>query len=289
MRTEVTTITPEMAKEMLEHNYEGNRNMRKTYVTQLAYVMQSGRYMSENGQTIVVGEDDGVLYDGQHRLAAIVQSGVPQTMLVVRIVDGKEAYKTIDNGAKRTAADFIKLPDRNNAAAVARAMACVEWGDAPLLSCLQGRMSVKAPIDRGLVVAYAGQHGDEINESVRNGRAMRESLGCGAQSLYAFFVMLVRYCDMDAFLDEFIEEFTKVASDNLTVTAGKAVIMKTAAKKSAKLDRKWLLGTLLDAYYHFCEMDGSTMLNHQSQRLTAYAKYVQQRRNETANSDTDKE
>ena len=289
MRTEVTTITPEMAKEMLEHNYEGNRNMRKTYVAQLANVMKSGRYMSENGQTIVMGEDDGVLYDGQHRLAAIVQSGVSQTMLVVRIVDGKEVYKTIDNGTKRTAGDFVKLPDRNNAASVARTMACVEWGDAPLLSCLQGRMSVKTPIDRGLVVAYAEQHSDEINESVRKGRAIRESLGCGALSLYAFFIMLVRYCDMDAFLDEFIEEFTKVASDNLTVTACKTVIMKATARKSAKLDRKWLLGTLLDAYYHFCEMDGSTMLNHQSQRLTAYAKYVQQRRNETTSSNTGKE
>lgn len=292
VKAEIITITPEMAKEMLEHNYEDNRNIRKSYVMQLATVMRAGRYMSENGQTIVMGEDDGVLYDGQHRLAAIVESGIPQTMLVVRIVNGKEAYKTIDNGTKRNASDFIRLPNRNNAAAVAKIMACVEWGEAPLLSCLQGKMgNGNALIDRGLVVAYAEQHGSDITDAVRKAGAIRESLGCGSQSLYAFFIMLVQYCGTDAFLEEFIEEFTKNASDNLTVTACKTVIMKAAAARKGDrgLDKKWLLGTLMDAYHHFCEMDGSTMLNHQTQRMTTYAKYVQQRRNETANSDTDKE
>lgn len=282
MKAEIITITPDMAKRMLEHNYTDNRNIRKAYVNQLAAVMRNGRYISENGQTIVLGEDDGILYDGQHRLMAIVESGCTQVMLVVWITNGKDAYKTINNGTKRNAADFIRLPNRNNAAAVAKCMSCIEWGTAPLLSCLQGRIETELFVDRSLVVAYAEQHGVEIVDAVRKASVIRDSLGCGALSLYAFFIMLVRYCNMDVFLDEFVGELSKNASENLTVTACRTAIMKTAAsaKSGNGLNKKWLLGTLLDAYHHFCEMDNSTMLNHQSQRMAAYSKYVNQRRDE---------
>lgn len=280
MRAEIITVTPPMAEEWLTHNYDGNRNIRQNYVAQLAMVMSSGRYVSENGQTIVFGEDDGVLYDGQHRLQAIVQSGVPQTLLVVWITNGKEAYKTIDNGTKRNAADFIKLPNRSNVAAVAKYMACVEWGTSPLLSCLQGRITTTNFIDRGLVVAYAEQNGDNLVDAVRRGCVIRTSIGSGAQSLYAFFIALVRFCENDAFIDEFLEELSKNASPNLTVTACRSMIMKTAASSKANgaVNNKWLLGTLLDAYHHFCEMDNSTMLNHQSQRITSYSKLMQKQR-----------
>lgn len=280
MRAEIKCITPELAAELLEHNYEDNRNMRKSYANQLATVMRNGRYVSENGQTIVLGEDDGVLYDGQHRLAAITQSGCAQTMLVVWITNGKEAYKTIDNGTKRNAADFLKLPDRNAVAAAAKVMGCVEYGNAPLLSCLTGSMGNKDKIDRGLIVAYAEQHAQQLVESCRMGNRMRRAVNCGSQGLFAIFIELVTYCGTDEYLREFIEEFTKPASESLTVTAAKTAIMRMAARRNTNqgIDKKWLLGTLLDAYTHFRNMDDSTMFNKQAQRFNEYAKLMQAKR-----------
>lgn len=283
MRAEVMEITPERAREMLEHNYEDNRNLRKFYANQLATVMRNGRYVAENGQTIVFGEDDGVLYDGQHRLMAIALSGVPQTMLVVWITNGKEAYKTIDNGTRRTVSDFLRLPDRNVVAAVAKVMACVEYGDAPLLSCLLGKMGTKESIDRSLVIAYAEQNGECLVESCRMGSRMRGAVNCGAQSTFALFVELVAYCGTDEYLSEFVEEFTKPASEYLTVTAAKTAILRMTAKKqtSQGLDKKWLLGTLLDAYTHFRSMDDSTMFNKQAKRINDYTKLMQAKRERT--------
>lgn len=281
MKVAITSITPDMAAEMLTHNYEDNRNIRASYVRQLAAVMKSGRYVSENGQTIVFGEDDGILYDGQHRLRAIDESGCAQTFIVVHITNGKEAYKTIDNGAKRNAADFITLPSRTHSATIAKYLACVEWGQAPLLSCLQGKINTKDHVDRGLVIAYAEQHGQSVIDSVRAGKRMREAVGCGAQSIYGFFTALVRYCEMDSYLDEYVDEFVKAASSNATITATKTIILKTAASaKTSGIDNKWLFGTLLDSYFHFCEMDHSTMFNKQQVRINQYSKLVQQRRDD---------
>ena len=283
MRAEVMSVTPEVAEQMLEHNYEDNRNLREAYVTQLATVMRNGRYISENGQTIVLGEDDGVLYDGQHRLKAITLSGVTLTMLVVWITNGKEAYKTIDNGTKRQASDFIRLPNRNVVAATAKVMACIEWGVAPLLSSLQGKMDTHSLIDRSLVVAYAEQHGESLTESVRDARRMRGAVNCGSCSCYANFIELVRFCGKDEYLDEFIDEFSRVASTQVTVTAAKTLIMRTAAKQRSTngLDAKWLMGTLLDAYAHFCSLDDSTMLNKQARRISEYSKLMQKQRERT--------
>lgn len=279
MKVEIVDVTPELAEEMLTHNFKENRNIRSTYVSQLAYVMKCGRYISENGQTIVFGEDDGVLYDGQHRLNAIVESGTTQRVIVVHIHKGKEAYKTIDNGTKRNASDFISLPNRHNCAAVGKVMACVEWGEAPLLSCLQGRWSTKILVDRGIVLSYCDQHGQEIVDAVRLGGKMKNAVRYGSQTLYAEVISIIRYCGMDTYLSEFIEDFCREAPDSKTVTALKTSILRTGSG-AKKLDNKWLVGTLLDAYTHYCEMDGSTMFNKQNLRINQYAKLVQQRRDE---------
>lgn len=274
-RFENMLITPEIAKEMLTHNYEGNRNVRETYVMQLAAVMKSGRYISQNGQTLVFGIDDGILYDGQHRLRAIVESGTTQVFGIARIKDGKEAYKTIDNGTRRQAADFLHVPSKNNAAAVGKFMSCVEWGDAPLLSCLQGKWDTKTQVDRGIIVDYVNQNADKVTDAVRKGSVMRNAIGVSSIASFSDFIMLVRYCETDELLDEFVGDFTKAAPDSRTTTALKMTIMKSFTKATNRPNKKWMLGTLLDGYNHFSEMDDSTMLNKQSIRIQQYQKYME--------------
>jgi len=273
----IEVITPEMASDLLARNYEDNRNIRPSYVAQLANVMRQGRYVSQNGQTIVVGADDGILYDGQHRLSAVVESGIPQPFIVAYILDGKNAYKTIDNGTRREAADFLSMPNKKDCAAVGKFMACVEWGSAGLLSCLQGKWDSRTQVDRGIIIAYVEQHADEIDHAVRVGRAMRGA-AFGPRTAYAQFLLLLEYCGTDAYLNDFIKDFSKAASGNTTVTATKTAILKAHAKGSKKPEKKWVLGTLLDGYLHFCEDDGSTMINKQSLRLKQYQRYMEHAR-----------
>lgn len=269
--TSVERIGPERARELLSHNYDNNRNVRRAYVSQLAEVMRQGRYMSENGQTIVVGDDDGVLYDGQHRLMAIDESGVTLKMIVAYITEGKEKFKTIDANTPRSASDFVSLPNRNECAALAKVMAAIEWGKAPFASSLQGKYFGNTAVDRGLVTLYCEQKPNEVLEAVRKGKRMREAVGCGTVRAYATFMSLVWYLDDENLIDEFFEDFTSLAPTSKTVQAVKTIIVRNHMK-AARPEFKWMVGTLLDAYYHFVEADDSTMLNKQSARLEAYGR-----------------
>ena len=280
-RAEMVLVTPELAKEMLSRNFTGNRKLRKSYCDQLAQVMLSGRYVSQNGQTIVIGADDGVLYDGQHRLTAIAMSGVPMPLLVVYVKGGQRAYETIDNGARRVAADLIDAPNKKLCAAVAKNMACVEWGSAQVLLCFDGRINNGADtIDRGLVIDYFNQHREQIIGACHLAKACSGVLGRAISgSLIGSFYLVMKYCRNDFLLDEFISDIALTAPKNRTIVAFKEKAMKVALSTTGKPDRRWQLGTLLNAYVHYKAMDNSVLFNKQAQMIERLNKAIDATRN----------
>jgi len=98
-------ITPEDATRLLDRN-DSNRNIRARVVSAYARDMESGRWLT-TGETIKLGHN-GELLDGQHRLEAIVTTGIAQRMLVVRDLD-PEARRVIDTGAIRTGGDALRM------------------------------------------------------------------------------------------------------------------------------------------------------------------------------------
>lgn len=100
-----TDVTPERATEILNHN-TWNRDLKQSIVEQYARDMKAGNWR-KNGATIVIATDQSLL-DGQHRLWAIVESGVTVPMLLVKDAD-KDSVSTIDTGKGRTYADYKKL------------------------------------------------------------------------------------------------------------------------------------------------------------------------------------
>lgn len=103
---------------------------------------------------------------------------------------------------------------------------------------------------------------------------MRGAVCVSTPATFADFIMLVNFCGMGDDVNEFVGEFSKSVSDNITVTALKMKFMKTHTANPKKVDTKWALATLLDGYTHFCEMDDSTMFNKQTVRMKQYQKYV---------------
>jgi hypothetical protein len=98
-------VTPKVAERLLNAN-QRNRNLRPRRVTALAGAMQRGEW-ELNGESIKVAED-GSLIDGQHRLAAVMASGVTVPMIVVRGLPS-QVLATIDTGAARSIGDTLKL------------------------------------------------------------------------------------------------------------------------------------------------------------------------------------
>lgn len=103
--SEVTTISPADATNWLRANCK-NRPVRKSHVEFLARQIKNGQWQV-NGQAIIIADNEQVL-DGQHRLLAIIEAGVPIKSMVVYGVP-EAAFATIDTGAVRTASDALCL------------------------------------------------------------------------------------------------------------------------------------------------------------------------------------
>ena len=112
---EVRTITPADASAMLSRNSR-NRSLRPIYAAALARDMTAGRWVF-TGDPIRLFED-GEVADGQHRLRAVVMSGIPQTFAVVSGVSD-EAMQAIDSGRKRSGADRLALAGVKNSKRIA--------------------------------------------------------------------------------------------------------------------------------------------------------------------------
>lgn len=99
----IETITPARAAELLSLN-SNNRRIRKNIVATYARDMQAGDWKLTGAPLVLNGSE---LLDGQHRLLACVEAGVPFTTAVLYDAD-TEAHIAIDKGAKRTVADELR-------------------------------------------------------------------------------------------------------------------------------------------------------------------------------------
>lgn len=113
----VETITPEQAARYLERN-ASNRPLKSNLISQYAASLRSGEW-ELNGSTIVINDDR--LYDGQHRLYAIVQTGIPMITIVVRNVSD-DVFDTIDVGRRRSASDTFAIQGHKHTNALASAV-----------------------------------------------------------------------------------------------------------------------------------------------------------------------
>jgi len=100
-------LTPALASALLPKMHPQQRRTELRHVTRIASDMMNGRYIF-TGDTIVI-DWDGYVINGQHRINAVVQSGIPQWMIFVYGVDPK-ALAAIDNNNKpRTVGDVVRI------------------------------------------------------------------------------------------------------------------------------------------------------------------------------------
>lgn len=114
-----TLVTPKMAEALLERN-GGNRPVIWTganrSVAAYAAAMARGEWVL-NGEPIIISST-GELNDGQHRLHAIIQSGVPVQLMLTFGVE-RDTRHTVDQGVARTPGHILAMfgeKDSNNLA-----------------------------------------------------------------------------------------------------------------------------------------------------------------------------
>lgn len=119
IKTEIRTVTPEWARQMLEEldaqvaaGKFRQRGVSDRRVAKYAADMKAGNW-ALNGESIIIDEN-GHLLNGQHRLHAVVKSGVSVKMLVVynvpeMISDKLKTIDTVDTGYARSVACQLRI------------------------------------------------------------------------------------------------------------------------------------------------------------------------------------
>lgn len=102
MKTTSVMVTPAMAEQWLECN-RSNRKLRAAWVSQLAGMITRGEWQHTH-QGIAL-DKDGNLLDGQHRLSAIVLSGIAVQMQVTTGM-GADTFAVLDRGRTRSLVDI---------------------------------------------------------------------------------------------------------------------------------------------------------------------------------------
>jgi len=112
-------VTPLMAQQWLENN-NTNRTLRKANVIRLANEIIEGRWVCDPALPPIAIGDDGQVLNGQHRLHAVVKSGVSVRMYVAFNVPA-HVMGVVDQAIPRSAADVFNLkhhiPNSKNVAA----------------------------------------------------------------------------------------------------------------------------------------------------------------------------
>lgn len=100
-----TLMTPEVADSLLRGN-RYNRAIRKAWVSFLANEIRNGRWKLTSSAIAIA--PDGRVLNGQHRLMAIVEAGIP-AMVMLALNMPEDGFVAEDRGIGRTVADVTSL------------------------------------------------------------------------------------------------------------------------------------------------------------------------------------
>ena len=178
--TEIVTITPDIAKRLLETN-TSNRPANVKVIDGIANDILNDRWRL-NGETIIVSRE-GHLLDGQHRLYAIVKANKAVQSFMAFGVEAKARF-TVDMGRARSAPNFLAMEGRQHtfqASTVAGLLRHYAKGTFPSTSTLLTKQEI--------IYAYRSQAA-EIDDAVKRFRGVKISRDAGAAALAAAFLIV---------------------------------------------------------------------------------------------------
>lgn len=190
IRTRKIDVTPGMAKQWLATNHD-NRNTSQGWVSKMARDMASGDFPF-TGESIKFDEN-GDLIDGQHRLQALIQSGVRKVEML--IVEGipRQHQRFMDKNRTRKVADSLsmelKVPSAPMAVATARIV--LMWEIEEIKS------GTLKPSDAE-IYDWVGDNQELLNPSVRYGMKLRNDIGALPSPTAAVYFLTMRLDSDDA-------------------------------------------------------------------------------------------
>lgn len=193
------TITPGLAKKWLETLNTNNRNLRRRKVSQYASMMKRGQWMPD-GDTYKF-DRDGILLDGQHRLAAIVESGHTVKNAVIMKGLPPETFKVLDTGMLRTPGDALGhgVPSASHKAAAIRLLWIVDLTEDDPRSSL-----VQQAVTRTDIASYYDDYTDDVDYASKTGDRLYNAFKGGSRAAWIAFIALAMRANA-GHAEEFLE------------------------------------------------------------------------------------
>lgn len=220
---EQTIITPEDASHLMEKN-TANRLLSPRRVNALAQSITRGEWQFDGSPIRLTS--DGMLLDGQHRLAAIQQAGLAVPVLILRGLD-PASQLVIDSGRPRTFADYLRMrgvAQVHAIAAATRLLANIDSGNYYTTSWREFFQSNSS------LWNYYLDHKDEISDGMTTARAARSHIAMIPSVIVVLAVVLGRSDAEDA--EEFFAQISKKSAPAGSVR----LLLRTLENRENKAD-----------------------------------------------------
>lgn len=174
-------VGPARAKELLSTYHIDYRKLRPTYAEGLGRDMETGHW-NPDGSPIRI-DRKGNLFDGQHRLYAVISSGTTQEFLFISGLP-EEAYNTTDTGLARMYSDTLRRRGFVNVSLRAALIKLIHrWETGVSLD--DSKRLTNSELDE-----VADKHIDSINRAVQFAASMiRRSPISGALLAFSFWLL----------------------------------------------------------------------------------------------------
>lgn len=187
----VEKVTPEIAAKYLKKNVDNYRKISRAKASIYAEEMKAGKWQL-NGEPIVFGAN-GVLKNGQHRLAAVMLSGKTVEMTIIEGVD--DDVTIYDNGMTRSTKQM----------AAASGMQDITNTEAATATVIVGNFDSKVP--KGQVLDYIQGHYAEINRAYRvcqgQSKKLSRRVGCVLATDLLLRIAEMKSYDLEVFFNIF--------------------------------------------------------------------------------------
>ena len=168
------TVDPAAASRWLGSN-KVNRSIRHAKINQYANDMANGRWSLSNDA--ICFAPDGTLLNGQHRLHAVIKSGVTIVLLIARNMP-PESMTSMDIGTSRTAADALGFDgEKSTHLLAAAAKLAIVYSDGRIY-----RDNKQQAVSPGEIREFVGMN-PLIRESVHVTAGIKSKIDCAPSVL----------------------------------------------------------------------------------------------------------
>ncbi len=267
-RAEIRNVTPEWAKQVIDkHDVNitdgkfSQRNINDKVVDKYSSDMKAGNW-GLTGQGITF-DKEGNLLDGQHRLYAVIKSGVTVTMLVLWDVEDKinSIVRTIDLfdvGKKRTLAGQLSIDGvryYQHKATAARNI---------IEMCRQSNFSTPMTMTQGIsVVGMFGDHMQELIHLLTKDNNLKKATGGVLGTLT--LLRCVSKDDADLFATEY-NELSNLGKESPVLQFHRFMERPLTARGGSARDNA-IRGAMCNALFHYVNEKKVSIVRPSSEHL----------------------